>query len=113
MPNQQQKMIDLIKKTKANGCVFISGDVHWAEISKREYDDRYPLYDITASGLTEEWYNVEPNKFRVGEAFRKNHFGMLEINWGQDDPTVTMNIIDVNGKVQIKHKTSLSEISFK
>lgn len=113
LPKEQQRFIELIKETKANGVVFISGDVHWAEISKREFDDHYPLYDVTASGITEDWYNVEPNKYRVGNAFRKNHFGMLEIDWGQEDPTVSMQIIDVNGDVQIKHMVRLSEISNK
>ena len=98
LPKQQEKMIGLIKKTKANGCVFISGDVHWAEISKREFDDQYSLYDVTASGLTEDWHNVEPNKFRVGQPYRNNHFGMLQVDWEQEDPNITMKIIDVNGK---------------
>ncbi|MCB0587175.1 MAG: alkaline phosphatase family protein, partial [Phaeodactylibacter sp.] len=36
VPHERQRMIDLIKKTKANGVVFISGDVHWGELSKLE-----------------------------------------------------------------------------
>lgn len=112
LPVEQQRMVDLIRKTKANRVIFISGDVHWAEISKREFDGLYPIYDVTASGLTEDWHNVEPNKFRVGNAFRKNHFGMLEVDWALDDPTVTMKIIDVDGKIQLQHAVPLSRISF-
>ena len=104
-------MVRLIKDTNANGVVFISGDVHWAEISKREFKGQYPLYDVTASGITEEWYNVEPNKFRVGKPFRKNHFGMLEIDWNQQDPTIKMSILDVDGKTQVNHKLRLSRLS--
>ena len=105
-------MVQTIRDTKANGVVFISGDVHWGEISKRDFDDVYPLYDVTASGLTMDWHNTEPNKFRVGEVWRKNHFGMIEVDWSADDPKVTMQIIDVDGAVQNTHSVSLSDLQF-
>jgi len=112
-PLEQKKMIDTIRTAKAGGAVFISGDVHWGEISKRTYGDLYPIFDVTASGLTMDWHNTEPNKFRVGNVFRKNHFGMIEIDWTQKDPLVTMKILDVSGDVQVKHSLSLSELQFK
>ena len=112
LPLQQQKMVQTIRDAKANGVVFISGDVHWGEISKREFEDTYPLYDVTASGLTMDWHNTEPNKFRVGEVWRKNHFGMIEVDWSADDPKVTMQIIDVDGAVQNTHSVSLSDLQF-
>lgn len=112
LPLEQQKMVETIRDAKANGVVFISGDVHWGEISKRQFDDVYPLYDVTASGLTMDWHNTEPNKYRVGEVWSKNHFGMLEINWSADDPEVTMQIIDVAGAVRNSHSVSLSELQF-
>ena len=103
-------MVNLIRDTGARGVLFISGDVHWGEISRRRFEDLYPLYDVTASGLTEEWYNVEPNRYRVGEAFRENHFGMIEIDWSNQGQLV-LQIIDVTGKVRTRHDVPLSEIS--
>lgn len=111
-PKEQQRMIDLIRETRANGVVFISGDVHWGEISKREFENQYPLYDVTASGLTEEWYNVEPNKFRVGEAYRENHFGMISVDWKQEDPQITFQVIGLDGEPKNSHELKLSEIHF-
>ena len=110
LPRQQQKMIDLIRTTGAQGAMFISGDVHWGEISKREFDDLYPLYDVTASGLTEEWPNLEGNKFRVGDAYRENHFGMIEIDWDQDDPQITLAIVGLDGKAKVSHQIKLSDL---
>lgn len=52
-PHEQQRFVDLIKKTKAKGVFFISGDVHYAELSKLNVEGGYPLYDVTSSG-----YNV-------------------------------------------------------
>ena len=110
LPNEQKKMAELIRKTKANGVVFVSGDVHWGEISKRSFDDLYPIYDITASGITEDWHNVEPNRYRVQQAFRKNHFGMIEIDWKKEDPKVNMLILNVEGKSVIRHATTLNQL---
>lgn len=112
LPNEQQHMFDLIKSTKANGVVFISGDVHWAEINKRQPKGHYPIYDVTASGLTEEWHNVEPSTFRIGEAYRDNHFGMFEIDWMADKPSVTFNIIGLDGSIKLQHSTTLDALKF-
>lgn len=110
LPTEQARMAKLIRDTRANGVVFISGDVHWGEISRRPFEGLYPLYDVTASGLTEEWYNVEPNRLRVGEAYRDNHFGMIEIDWSQEDPLIILQIIDTAGKSRNRHEVRLSDL---
>lgn len=112
MPVERQRFIELIKQTQANGVVFISGDVHWAEISKQEVDEGYPLYDITSSGITQEWGSTEPNDNRIGEPFRSNNAGMIEIDWEQDDPVIDFKIIDVNGSEVLTHQVLLSELQF-
>lgn len=109
-PAQQQKMAALIRSTRANGVLFISGDVHWGEISRRDFPGLYPLYDVTASGITETWPKVEPNRYRVGEVVRENHFGMIEVDWKRPDPEITLQIIDRPGTVRVKHAVSLSQL---
>ena len=47
-------MIKLIKKTKENGIFFITGDVHYSELSKLN-TYFYPIYDFTSSGLSMDW----------------------------------------------------------
>ncbi len=111
LPNERKRMVDLIRSTGANGVIFISGDVHWGEISKRHEPNVYPMYDVTASGLTEEWYNVEPNKYRVGEATRENHFGLISIDWESQTPAVTMNIVDGKGTRRATEVVPLEKIS--
>ncbi|HMO15038.1 MAG TPA: alkaline phosphatase D family protein [Pirellulaceae bacterium] len=110
LPLEQQKMLDLIQEHQAHGVVFISGDVHWGEISHREIEGLYPIYDITASGITETWPTIEPNKYRVGEPVRENHFGMIEINWDETDPSVTFKLIDVTGKLREAKSIKLSDL---
>ena len=72
-------MIDIIRKTRANGVLFISGDVHYGEIAKREYEAMYPIYDITASGLSQSWLYPTPNKYRIEGPVMDNHFGMITL----------------------------------
>lgn len=112
LPSEQQRFLDLIRETKANGVVFISGDVHWAEISRREPPGGYPLYDVTASGITETWPHLEPNRYRVGEAVRENHFGQIVIDWQRDDPQVSLQIIDKEGTLRLNEAVPLSRLRF-
>jgi alkaline phosphatase D len=110
-PRELLKMVDLIKSTKANGVVFISGDVHWGELSVLRPKDCYPIYDLTASGLNRDWDNVEPNRNRVGEACSDFHFGMLDINWS-GAPSVTFRIHDMTGRARVRKSVKLSELKF-
>ena len=65
---------------------------------------------MTASGLTEDWHNVEANRYRTGEPFRANHFGMIDIDWSQPDPAISLQIIDGEGLARIQHQIALSEL---
>jgi alkaline phosphatase D len=111
-PREQTKMIDLIRETRANGVVFLSGDVHWAELSRRELPGGYPLYDITASGITETWPKIEPNQYRVGEVVPENHFGEIEVDWAAVDPVMHFRVINRMGTVRLEHAVALSGLRF-
>jgi alkaline phosphatase D len=111
-PHEQKKMLDLIKKTKANGVMFITGDVHYAEISKLNSPSMYPIYDVTASGITSTWKFAAPNVNRIEGPVMENHFGMLTIDWAKKDPSIKMEIIDVSDNQRIEYTIGLSEINF-
>ncbi len=111
LPQEHAKFIDLISSTKANGVVFISGDVHWGEISKMNTNSTYPLYDVTSSGITQTWYSTESNSNRVGPVVTQNNYGIIEIFNQQEDPTIQFNLFDNEGVV-VNHSIRLSEISF-
>jgi alkaline phosphatase D len=111
-PHEQKRMLDLIKKTQANGVLFLTGDVHYGEISKLLTPDLYPIYDVTASGLSSTWHFATPNKNRIEGPVMENHFGMLTINWDVADPTITMEIWDIENNQRLEYTVDLSEISF-
>lgn len=111
-PHEQQKMTDLIRTTQSSGVLFISGDVHYAEISKLSEPGLYPLYDITASGITSTWDFATPNDNRIEGPVMENHFGLLTIDWERSDPEIKMEIYDVSGKLRVTRAIVLSELSF-
>ena len=111
-PHEQEKFIDLIKQTNANGVIFLTGDVHYAEISKIEEEGVYPIYDFTSSGLSSTWEFSTPNNNRIKGPIMENHFGLLTINWEEIDPKIDMEVWDVSNTLRFKHSILLSNISF-
>ena len=107
-PKEQEKMLALIRKTKANGAFFISGDVHYAELSKWENQFTYPIYDLTASGLTQSWHFATPNENRIAGPVMENHFGLLEFNLKQKK--LSLQIIDRDNQVRINQILDLKEL---
>lgn len=110
-PNEQQRMLDLIKSTKANGVLFITGDVHYGEISVLNDEGLYPIYDFTSSGITSTWDFATPNANRIEGPVMDNHFGLLTITWDQD-PEIRMEIFDVKDNQRVEYTIRLSDISF-
>ncbi|MGH7502318.1 MAG: alkaline phosphatase D family protein [Longimicrobiales bacterium] len=100
VPHERQRMIELIRSTGAEGVLFISGDVHWGEISRQDVPGLYPLWDVTSSGITETWPSVEPNSNRVGEVVRENNFGEIEIDWSGEEPHIALRLFDVTGALR-------------
>ncbi len=104
------RLIDTIRRTRANGLFFISGDTHYAEFSKLDVNVPYPLWDCTSSGLTEVWPVLPPNGRRVGAAYRDQNFGLIEIDWSGAAPQVRVSIHDVKGRRQLSQVLNMAEL---
>ena len=109
-PREQKRMLNLIKETNANGVFFISGDVHYAELSRLSNPDAYPIYDLTCSGLTEEWKFAAPNTYRVGEPVMENHFGLIKIDWHSVSPNIQLEVWDKFDKKRLFQIVPISEL---
>jgi alkaline phosphatase D len=110
-PHERQRLFDLLRKTKAQGVLILSGDRHHAELSRMDAGLGYPLHDLTASALNQSkgWEN-DLNPHRVGAMFLPNNFGLMTIDW-QDDPVITQQILDEGGVVRITQTLKLSELT--
>ncbi len=101
-PQARQRLFDLLTKTKPAQAILLSGDRHIAEISKFNLSELdYPLYDVTASGLTHAYTGAgeEPNRHRVGKLIKQLNFGVLRIDWSGEAPTVTAEIRSLGDEV--------------
>ncbi len=112
-PLERQRMLDLIKQTKAAGVLFLSGDRHWCEFSRMDGPSGYPLYDFTASSMTQihPRGTPTPNQFRwLNRTYHQPNVGWLHMDWEQSDPAITVRILDVAGTTQLEQRVLLSEL---
>lgn len=116
-PAERNKLLQLLKDSHANGVILLSGDRHLAEISMLPTEQsglNYPLYEITASGMNSAigWLKgEEQNKHRLGSNYRADHFGLLTIDWQQDDPIIHAQIHDVEkADIVLEQKLQLSTL---
>jgi alkaline phosphatase D len=112
-PHERERLFRMIRETGAAGVVFLSGDRHLAELSMMDGGVGYPLYDITSSGINQaspRWRRYEENRHRVGTMNWGNHFGMVDIDWGREDPRLSFQIRDADGDIAIQRKVFLSTL---
>ncbi|CAN8267803.1 unnamed protein product [Cochlearia groenlandica] len=132
-PKERKRLFQLIQNTKRNGVVFISGDVHFGEITRYDCAVGYPLYDVTSSGLVQSvekvfprplrfivrllfWYT--PSTMRVINrnckhrscTYGQQNFGAITIDWNANPATVKLEIRDVNGDAVLGTNVSLSTL---
>jgi alkaline phosphatase D len=112
IPAERTKLFKLIGETKANGVVILSGDVHFAEISKTD-EGPYPLLDFTSSALAAPSVGNEnfKNSLRISKTYAKDNFGMVEIDWdAKPTPRITLKAVGLDGKAVFEHMASLQEL---
>lgn len=111
-PLERERLFRLVAKTGANGVIFISGDRHTAEIHCLDEGTPYPIYDITSSSLNRpsQVFRNEIGRHRVGLLYPHENFGLIRVDWGQPDPTVRMQICDIEGKVVMQQRVPLSRL---
>lgn len=122
-PRERARLLETIRKTKAEGVVFLSGDRHLSEIAKLPADDPlgvgYPLFDVTSSSLNTPSGNLtksgvrfanEINRYRVGLTYFDVNFGMVLVDWQQPDPVVRLQVREEQGAVILQQRLTLSQL---
>lgn len=111
-PLERQKLFDLIESTDAKGVVLLSGNVHFAELSRYDAGE-YPLLELTSSGMTHtnEAYAKAANKYRVAGPTTAFNFGIIDLHWqGQSSPIISLKTIDAGGATLFHHQLKLEEL---
>jgi alkaline phosphatase D len=110
-PRDQQRLIELVRRTQANGVVLLSGDTHYAELSRLDVNVPYELWDLTSSGLTEVWPARTPNANRVSDVVREPNFGLIDIDWQGAQTTVTLSVLDQRGVRRIEKRLHVAGLT--
>ena len=114
LPHERDRLFKLIETTKANGAFFISGDVHFTELSMTKDEGPYPLYDITSSGLNQSpgrtWYTSINSYRQDDKVYPNRNFGLIRIDWAGKDTTITLQGRKESGEVAHETVVPLSKL---
>ncbi|MGS0754933.1 alkaline phosphatase D family protein [Roseateles sp. GG27B] len=112
-PLERERLVQLIKTQRANGVVFLSGDMHYGELSSWPVAEGYPLWDITSSGLTEVWDIPTPNRQRASVVVAETNFGLLDIDYAAPGGSLTLSILNGAGQLRLSKTLALDNLKFK
>ncbi len=99
---ERQRIIDFIYKQKIKNVVFLTGDVHFSEVSVLKKRNQPTIWDITSSPLNSgpNTHGIDqPNSLRVpGSAIIVRNYTMLEITGTKDARVLKVTYYDTKGK---------------
>lgn len=110
MPDERQRLFNLIAKTGATGVVFLSGDRHTSFIYEEADVLPYAAHELTASSLNVSFATEsdEVDARQVGAGFPPENYGAVGIDW--DARTITLEVKDNTGTVVRSNALSFAEI---
>lgn len=95
-PQARARLMATLAAAQPQAVLLLSGDRHIAELSRMEVEGLpYPLYDVTASGLTHSYTKVnnEPNRYRVGNKLTgEKNYGLLTLDWSVSPVQVQVQV---------------------
>jgi alkaline phosphatase D len=101
LPQEKQRLIDLVRSTKAEGVVIASGDSHAGALFHADDVAAYPLHELNASSMNVPLtlFVPEPSfpaeRYRDGEPFASANFGLVDIDWAAG--SMTLRLLDELG----------------
>jgi alkaline phosphatase D len=107
----RERLIDLIRRKRASGVLFLSGDIHYAELSRLDVNVPYTLWDLTSSGLTEEWRVPTPNANRASAVVADANFGFVDIDWQGSSTRLALGIVDAGGRTRMSWELPLADLT--
>ena len=111
-PHERDELLDFIAANNVKGVVFLTGDKHYSELSKRVWNG-YPFYDFTCSPLTfpplpRRLLGAYENGNRVaGMDYAKRNFGRISFSGPKGNRDMKIEIIGRSGR--LRRTTTLNE----
>lgn len=114
-PEEQQKLLEGIRKNNITGVIFLSGDRHHTELSRMDREGTYPLYELTVSPLTAGAVGdralKEANTYRVdGTYYGLNNFAWMEVSGPRQNRVLKISIRKSDGTEVWNREIKASEL---
>lgn len=87
------ELIDAARKPS----IILSGDRHFAEISRTRLSNGLPVYEVMSSGLTHAAALKLPHPGRLGEMVGLKNYGQILIDWSDVGPRLSLRIKSTEG----------------
>ena len=98
LPAERQRFFELLRETKVENLVLLSGDRHVGGLYRLEGETGYPLYEITASSLNKPFAEgltvPEYGPHQIGHLFGPENFGLITIDWERQVLAIDLKDID-------------------
>ena len=113
-PEAQQRLFDTIKRTRAEGVVFITGDQHYAEVARMRAGLDYDIIELQFASIN-QIEEPEFNPYRISPVARSLHtYAYIDIQWETDNydvPHLNFEVRDaLNDQIELTYRINLSEL---
>jgi len=113
-PEAQQRLVQLIRDTRAEGVVFVAGDQHYGEVSRLPGLLGYDAIELMFCGINQEEPHVW-NSHRVSPvAHAKNAYALIDIQWEateSDQPHFVFRVLDADRDApELTYRVNLDEL---
>jgi alkaline phosphatase D len=111
-PDEREEILRFIEEKRIEGVVLISADRHRSDSWKIPRDDGYTLYDWISSRLTNhKFHRPVESEYCLFSYYEEPAFGLLTFETESSDPTVTYEVVNVDGEVVETQTLKRSELS--
>jgi alkaline phosphatase D len=110
---ERAEILDFIRANRIGGVVFISGDVHYSEVLRRDAPLPYPLYEFTSSSLTAGAHTRElpADPGRV-LAVQQNNYARIALSGSPDARLLTFTVHDATGRELARHTVPVADLAW-
>lgn len=110
---ERDEILQIIRDHEIPGVVFVTGDVHYTELKRKENILAYPAYEITSSSIT-----AGPHKGRLpddpsrveGTVFQDNNYCKVAISGPPEDRVATVSCFNRDNVLQWTREIRAAEL---
>jgi alkaline phosphatase D len=110
---ERAEIIDFIRANRIGGVVFLTGDVHYSEVLRRDDLVPYPLYEFTSSSLT-AGAHTRPLPDDPGRvlAVQRNNYCRIAVSGPPVSRSLVYTVHDETGAELARKEVPLAELEW-